>query len=111
VRRNISKKLHPTESNHTACVKLDGLLENRIFYTSSKYEFHTARVMNDGLGPFATFPLHRCDLIVHAGDVGSPDVLDALRGLAPTFAVRGNLDTASWAARLHGFRTALSDRG
>jgi len=40
------------------------------------------------------------DLIIHAGDAGSPEVIEALRKLAPTFAVRGNVDTAPWAASL-----------
>ena len=38
-----------------------------------------------------------CELIIHAGDVGSPMVLDRLRELAPVIAVRGNVDTAPWA--------------
>jgi putative phosphoesterase len=52
------------------------------------------------LRPQAIDALRGCDLIIHAGDVGAPEVIDALRGVAPTFAVRGNVDTASWAARL-----------
>jgi len=32
------------------------------------------------------------DLILHAGDIGKPAVLDALCGIAPVFAVRGNTD-------------------
>ncbi|MEZ5290671.1 MAG: metallophosphoesterase family protein [Vicinamibacterales bacterium] len=44
--------------------------------------------------------LRGVDLIVHAGDVGGPDVLDALRALAPTFAVRGNVDTSPWGRTL-----------
>jgi putative phosphoesterase len=40
------------------------------------------------------------DLIVHAGDVGKPEILDRLRQIAPVFAVRGNVDTGSWAAAL-----------
>jgi putative phosphoesterase len=40
------------------------------------------------------------DLIVHAGDVGSPDVLQALREIAPTVAVRGNVDTEPWCTAL-----------
>jgi len=32
------------------------------------------------------------DAILHAGDIGSLDVLDALRGVARLFAVRGNID-------------------
>src|SRR5919109_521848 len=39
-------------------------------------------------------------LIIHAGDVGAPDVLERLRVIAPVFVVRGNVDTAPWAARL-----------
>jgi uncharacterized protein len=38
---------------------------------------------------------HGCDLILHAGDIVSPAVLDALRRLAPVTAVRGNNDAAS----------------
>jgi putative phosphoesterase len=36
-------------------------------------------------------------LIVHAGDIGTPDVLDALRVIAPVIAVRGNNDRGAWA--------------
>jgi hypothetical protein len=35
--------------------------------------------------------------IVHGGDVGKPDILDALRQIAPVTAIRGNVDTADWA--------------
>jgi putative phosphoesterase len=52
------------------------------------------------LRPEAVAALRGSDLIVHAGDVGRPDVLDGLRALAPTHAVRGNIDTAPWASRL-----------
>ena len=52
------------------------------------------------LRPEAIAALRGCDLIVHAGDVGSPDVLDRLRELAPVRAVRGNIDTQSWARQL-----------
>jgi len=40
------------------------------------------------------------ELIVHAGDVGGPEVLDALRAVAPVVAVRGNNDRGAWAAAL-----------
>lgn len=52
------------------------------------------------LRPAALAALHGSDLILHAGDIGSPDVLARLRELAPTFAVRGNNDTGRWASRL-----------
>ena len=35
------------------------------------------------------------DLILHAGDVGSEDVLDELRRIAPVHAVRGNVDSSN----------------
>lgn len=52
------------------------------------------------LRPQALEALRGSDLIIHAGDVGIPEILDPLRALAPTFAVRGNVDKGSWALRL-----------
>jgi putative phosphoesterase len=52
------------------------------------------------LRPEAIDALRGSELIVHAGDVGNADVLEALRAIAPTIAVRGNVDTAEWAATL-----------
>jgi len=40
------------------------------------------------------------DVLVHAGDVGRPDVLTGLKRIAPVFAVRGNVDTEAWAQEL-----------
>ena len=40
------------------------------------------------------------ELIIHAGDVGSPEVLEVLRALAPLVAVRGNVDRGEWAQDL-----------
>jgi uncharacterized protein len=37
--------------------------------------------------------------IVHAGDIGRPHVITGLRQIAPVIAIRGNVDTAHWAAR------------
>ncbi len=52
------------------------------------------------LRPEAVKALRGVDLIVHAGDVGRNDILDALRQLAPVFAVRGNIDYEEWARAL-----------
>src|SRR5499426_1357424 len=52
------------------------------------------------LRPEAAAALKGAELIIHAGDVGAPQVLDALRMLAPTFVVRGNIDKAHWAGAL-----------
>jgi uncharacterized protein len=39
-------------------------------------------------------------LIIHAGDVGAPEILTQLKLIAPVFAVRGNVDTQPWAQEL-----------
>jgi uncharacterized protein len=44
--------------------------------------------------------LRGSDLILHAGDVGQPDIIGKLREIAPVFSVRGNIDTGDWAAKL-----------
>jgi putative phosphoesterase len=51
--------------------------------------------------PEALAFLRGCNLIIHGGDIGGSEVLDALRSMAPVTAVRGNNDTDSWADRLH----------
>ena len=52
------------------------------------------------LRPQAVAALRGVGLIVHAGDVGRPEVIEELRRLAPTHAVRGNVDTEAWAGGL-----------
>jgi len=52
------------------------------------------------LRPEAAEALRGVDLILHAGDVGSADVLQVLRGIAPVVAVRGNNDKGDWAEKL-----------
>lgn len=37
------------------------------------------------------------DRIIHAGDIGSPEILERLAELAPVSAVRGNNDDENWA--------------
>lgn len=50
--------------------------------------------------PEAITALGGCDLILHAGDIGRPEVLDTLRSIAPVVAVRGNVDKGAWAEPL-----------
>ena len=50
--------------------------------------------------PEALDALRGVSHIVHGGDVGSAEVLDALSAIAPVTAVRGNNDTDAWAKRL-----------
>jgi putative phosphoesterase len=52
------------------------------------------------LRPEALAALKGSDLIIHAGDVGDIAIVDRLCSIAPTFAVRGNVDGGAWAARL-----------
>src|SRR5262249_36546494 len=52
------------------------------------------------LRPQALAALAGCDPIIHAGDIGSPDVLARLGALAPVHAVRGNVDHGAWSANL-----------
>lgn len=44
--------------------------------------------------------LRGSELILHAGDVGKPKILEKLGELAPVLAVRGNIDTGEWALGL-----------
>lgn len=37
------------------------------------------------------------DYIIHAGDIGRPEIVDALRRIAPIAAIRGNVDNGEWA--------------
>ena len=52
------------------------------------------------LRPEALRALEDSDLIIHAGDVGDPKILEELRRLAPVVAVKGNIDTGEWCAAL-----------
>ena len=52
------------------------------------------------LRPEAFDALRGSAYIVHAGDVGSPDILEKLRTVAPVTAVRGNIDKGEWSRKL-----------
>ena len=49
------------------------------------------------LRPEAVTALHGVEMILHAGDIGKPEILDELNKIAPVTAVRGNNDTGDWA--------------
>jgi uncharacterized protein len=64
---------------------------------------HTLGVISDTHGlvrPEALAALKGVERIVHAGDIGSPDVLEALERVAPVTAVRGNNDRGGWAKKI-----------
>lgn len=48
------------------------------------------------LRPAAVERLAGVDHILHAGDIGDPKIIDALREIAPVTAVRGNVDHGAW---------------
>jgi putative phosphoesterase len=52
------------------------------------------------LRPAAIGAFQGVERIIHAGDIDTPGVLQALRALAPVTAVRGNVDRGSWASDL-----------
>jgi uncharacterized protein len=52
------------------------------------------------LRPQAVEALRCCKWLIHAGDIGSPQVLEELTRIAPVTAVRGNNDTDAWARNL-----------
>ena len=64
---------------------------------------HVIGVISDTHGlirPEALDALQGVDLIIHAGDIGKPEVIDALKEIAPLVAIKGNNDTGMWAKRL-----------
>lgn len=63
----------------------------------------TVGVISDTHGllrPEAVEALRGVDQILHAGDVGSPEILARLKAIATTTAVRGNVDHGVWATAL-----------
>ena len=52
------------------------------------------------LRPEALDALAGSDLIIHAGGIGNPAILNALRRLAPVTAIRGNIAKDAWAQSL-----------
>jgi len=60
----------------------------------------TVGVISDTHGllrPEAIGHLTGVDHIVHAGDIGGPDIVPSLEKIAPVTAIRGNIDRAAWA--------------
>ena len=57
------------------------------------------------LRPEVVTALHGSDLILHAGDIGKPEILDQLTSIAPVIAVRGNNDKGIWATSIAEYET------
>src|SRR5256885_5838400 len=66
-------------------------------------ERFTVGVISDTHGllrPQALAALKGSDYIIHAGDVGSAEIIGQLAEIAPVTAVRGNVDMEAWARKL-----------
>ncbi|HEY7320079.1 MAG TPA: metallophosphoesterase family protein [Candidatus Binatia bacterium] len=64
---------------------------------------HVIGLISDTHGlvrPQALAALEGVEQIIHAGDIGKPEVIVALQGIAPVAAIRGNIDRGVWARRL-----------
>jgi len=55
--------------------------------------------------PEALEALRGVDLIIHPGDIGGHEVLDALRPIAPLHVIKGNNDRGAWAKKLPDTKT------
>ena len=63
----------------------------------------TVGVISDTHGllrPEAVAALRGSDYIIHAGDIGDPQILEKLAEIAPLTAVRGNVDHEAWARKI-----------
>ena len=64
---------------------------------------HRIAVISDThnlLRPEVVELIETCEVIVHAGDISTPDILDRLKELKPLYIVRGNNDRGDWASDL-----------
>jgi uncharacterized protein len=78
-------------------------IANKLKRSGNHSDEHLVGIISDTHGllrPEALKALEGVSLIIHAGDVGRPSVLESLKNIAPVFAVRGNTDREGWAYRL-----------
>jgi putative phosphoesterase len=70
---------------------------------ATKESFILIGIISDTHGllrPEAMAALRGSEHIIHAGDVGKPEILDQLGEIAAVTAVRGNIDKGTWARKL-----------
>lgn len=68
--------------------------------TLEKIDIGVISDTHGSLSAKALSALSRADVIVHAGDFDTPEVLSALEKLCPVIAVRGNMDYGNWTVNL-----------
>jgi putative phosphoesterase len=71
--------------------------------TAKKSDLRVIGLISDTHGlvrPEAIEALQGVDLVIHAGDIGKPEVLDALKAIGPLVAIKGNNDIGAWAKPL-----------
>ncbi len=69
----------------------------------SRQDSHKIGVISDTHGllrPAVKKAFKDVELIIHAGDIGKPEILETLGKIAPVVAVRGNTDWDTWAKTL-----------
>jgi len=73
---------------------------------------HRVGVISDTHGllrPEAVEALRGVEMILHAGDIGKPEVLEELNKIAPVTAVRGNNDRDAWAEAISDWEAVQVD--
>jgi uncharacterized protein len=71
--------------------------------TAKKSDLHVIGLISDTHGLVraeAVEALQGVDLVIHAGDIGKPEVLAALKTIGPLVAIKGNNDIGAWAKSL-----------
>jgi uncharacterized protein len=89
--------------HHDRFVERPGVADSRESLMPARRKSGVIGVISDTHGllrPEVTDAFRGVSLILHAGDIGCPEILDGLRGIAPVIAVRGNNDTGAWAKRI-----------
>ena len=71
--------------------------------TEKNNDRHVIGLISDTHGlirPEALEALQGVEFIIHAGDIGKPEVVSALKAIAPVAAIKGNIDSGAWAKLL-----------